>query len=629
MKFTHPPESRPLEGYTIKRAIHRGGFGEVYYALSDGGKEVALKLLHQHTDIELRGARQCLNLSHPNLVTIFDIREDTDGDSWIIMEYVGGKRLADVLEEQRTLSIDETLDWLTGICSGLDYLHNRGLVHRDMKPSNIFREGEVVKIGDVGLSKFISESRRSAHTQSVGTLYYMAPEISHGRYGREVDIYALGIILHEMLTGELPFDGETTGEILMKHLTEKPDLAKVPKQLQPVIAGMLEKDPLKRTATAPEVLRQYHTAIGNSPIGINTTNQRPSDEPVDIPEDSFASPYDVDQYVPTASHTRLINGLWIGAIVVLFACPQLVGIHPRFGWVLGTAVAAGYFAFAPKNPGKKGKCFPKWQSHCNHKTKKHGRRQQREMPAAKRVMPAVAQQPREPKPRSQPVGIVPRWDTPRTISWRQRLADLTGSMVLSSVLTFLIAFVLYALDVTRDENLLTLFSATSILGTWTILGTNKLMEGSANTAFVGRAWPLAFAGLFMGLAAYQMDQNLFCQFPESSFGRFERGIDHIGEVSLISANNQPTAAAYVLYFVALFGLRGWWKLTDAYRGKLLSVWSLILTAAISWVIFVGTSLPIYPAVGMAVILSFLSQVSSAWTPPRERPRITPSNSHLA
>ena len=97
MKFTFQPESKPLDGYTIKRAIHRGGFGEVYYALTDAGKEVALKLLKQHYDVELRGVSQCLNLKHANLVTIFDVKTDADGDHWVIMEFVAGKSLAQLI----------------------------------------------------------------------------------------------------------------------------------------------------------------------------------------------------------------------------------------------------------------------------------------------------------------------------------------------------------------------------------------------------------------------------------------------------------------------------------------------------------------------------------------------------
>ncbi len=237
MKFTFQPESKPLDGYTIKRAIHRGGFGEVYYALTDAGKEVALKLLRQHFDVELRGVSQCLNLKHANLVTIFDIKTDADGDHWVIMEFVAGKSLSQVLDDYPDgMPVDDVTKWMAGMVEGLNFLHDRGIVHRDLKPGNVFIENGVVKIGDVGLSKFISESHRSAQTQSVGTVYYMAPEVAHGRYGREVDIYSLGIVLYELLTGRVPFIGESAGEILMKHLSEKPDLPPIPRRFRPVLA---------------------------------------------------------------------------------------------------------------------------------------------------------------------------------------------------------------------------------------------------------------------------------------------------------------------------------------------------------------------------------------------------------
>ena len=113
---------------------------------------------------------------------------------------------------------------MRGICAGVAYLHDHGIVHRDLKPGNIFLDEGTVKIGDYGLAKFISCSRRSGQTESVGTVHYMAPEIANGRYGREIDTYALGIILFEMLTGTVPFEGESVGEVLMKHLTAEPDL---------------------------------------------------------------------------------------------------------------------------------------------------------------------------------------------------------------------------------------------------------------------------------------------------------------------------------------------------------------------------------------------------------------------
>jgi hypothetical protein len=266
MKFTFAPEATPLAGYTIKRAIDRGGFGEVYYALSDSGKEVALKLLQRNQQVELRGVRQCLNLKHPNLVTIFDIRTDADEDHWVVMEYVAGKSLEQVIHENpRGLPLEEVEAWLSGIAAGIGFLHDRGIVHRDLKPANVFRENGVVKIGDVGLSKFITLSRRSAQTESVGTVYYMAPEVARGKYGSELDIYSLGIMLFELLTGQVPFDGESTGEILMKHLTEPPDLSRIAPQLRTVLARALEKDPQRRTPGAVLLAEEFRRAIQGRP----------------------------------------------------------------------------------------------------------------------------------------------------------------------------------------------------------------------------------------------------------------------------------------------------------------------------------------------------------------------------
>jgi hypothetical protein len=111
-----------------------------------------------------------------------------------------------------------------------------------------------VKIGDYGLSKFISASRRSGQTVSIGSVHYMAPEIAHGRYGHEVDQYALGIILCQMLTGRVPFDGESQGEILMKHLAADPDLGRLTEPYRSVVARLLDKDPRNRYPAVQYVL---------------------------------------------------------------------------------------------------------------------------------------------------------------------------------------------------------------------------------------------------------------------------------------------------------------------------------------------------------------------------------------
>src|SRR5947207_4724170 len=197
MKFSYSSGTRPLEGYTLKRGIGRGGFGEVYLAVSDGGKEVALKLLRDNREVELRGVAQCLNLKHANLVHLYDLRTDANGDRWVIMEYVAGDSLQTVLSRHPDgLPRELVHEWFAGLARAVAYLHDHGIVHRDLKPGNVFIENGAVKVGDYGLSKAISGSQRTAQTQSVGTVHYMAPEISTGTYNKSIDIYAAGVILY-------------------------------------------------------------------------------------------------------------------------------------------------------------------------------------------------------------------------------------------------------------------------------------------------------------------------------------------------------------------------------------------------------------------------------------------------
>ena len=259
MKFSYPSGAKPLVGYTIKRGIGIGGFGEVYFAISDAGKEVALKKIQRNMDIELRGVRHCLNLKHINLISLWDIRSTASGENWVVMEYVPGNSLQDVVEAHpRGMPELEIKKWFSATAAGVAHLHKHGIVHRDLKPANIFRDDDehVVKIGDYGLSKFISCSRRSGHTESVGTFHYMAPEIGNGVYGKEIDIYALGIIFYEMLTGDVPFDGESSQEIIMKHLTAEVRLEKVPPAFHRVIQRALDKDPHVRFRSVSEMLEE-------------------------------------------------------------------------------------------------------------------------------------------------------------------------------------------------------------------------------------------------------------------------------------------------------------------------------------------------------------------------------------
>ncbi len=255
MAYTFKHGDRPVEGYTIQRAVGKGGFGEVYYSVSDGGREVAIKYLRDNPQVELRGVSHCINLKRPHLVSIFDVKKTSDGEYVIIMEYCSGPSLRDLLiAEPNGFDPQKAAFFLREIAKGLSYLHDRGIVHRDLKPGNIFYDDGYVKIGDYGLSKFISVSRHSGQTASVGTVHYMAPEIGSGDYSRGVDIYALGVMLYEMLLGKVPFEGSSMAEVLMKHLTTQPEVEDLPHPFGKVIHKALQKDPNDRYQSVDEMV---------------------------------------------------------------------------------------------------------------------------------------------------------------------------------------------------------------------------------------------------------------------------------------------------------------------------------------------------------------------------------------
>jgi hypothetical protein len=256
-RYQYQHGDRPLEGYTIQRAAGRGGFGEVYYAVSDSGREVAIKAVQNYEQIELRGISQCMNLKSPHLVTVFDVKYNDRNEPFVIMEYVSGPSLHDLLSESpHGLGVQKAAFFVREIAKSLSFLHECGIVHRDLKPSNIFYENGYVKVGDYGLAKAISASRHSGHTITVGTVHYMAPEIGAGSYNRSIDIYALGVLLYEMLTGDVPFIGSSPAEILMKHMTAEPELRNIEEPFARVIKKAMAKDPAERYQTVQEMVEE-------------------------------------------------------------------------------------------------------------------------------------------------------------------------------------------------------------------------------------------------------------------------------------------------------------------------------------------------------------------------------------
>jgi serine/threonine protein kinase len=682
MKFAFAPEATPLAGYTIKRAIDRGGFGEVYYALSDSGKEVALKLLQRNQQVELRGVSQCLNLKHPNLVTIFDIRTDAEGDHWVVMEYVSGKSLEAVLDEHpKGLPLAEVEDWLAGIAAGTAFLHDRGIVHRDLKPANVFRENGVVKIGDVGLSKFITPSRRSAQTESVGTVYYMAPEVARGKYGSELDVYSLGVMLYEMLTGHVPFTGESTGEILMKHLTEPPDLEKIPLQFRAVVGRALEKDPQRRTPGATQLLDEFRRARQGKPLADEILASHFVDVPrlernASLKQDAAANGRAGNAHAATAHypppggsrasnpfplpqppapppplqarHNQPFHHAWarlteevrrkpllaaLIVVVVIILLPRVGGSGSAVKELLSLAgvsyliylVITKFFGGPQASPG----------------AAQHGAAPLPPRPAPNPpvVQPAARQTPPPPPVARRPAPRPLTPDTPRLIALRQRLSDLSGSMTMAVVWSALAtaavgSFLNQHLPLRNSvrETLaapagMGLFGMATILGSWAILASSKFWEGSAADARQRRFIQTAL-GAAVGACAYWLQQTLLIDLGYHN--EFPGLIKHISSVSLLTeAPEQPSLAGYVLFFAALFGIRRWWWQADAFRSKRFRVGAVIFSGLVAFLVPAAFAFHQEWGALWGVAISSVVQLSSPWIAPKERPALFEANRAMA
>ena len=622
-RFTHAPESRPLPGYTVKRAIHRGGFGEVYYGLSDGGKEVAMKLLHQHCDIELRGANACLNLNHPNLVTIFDIKREAGGDWWVLMEYAGGPRLADVIEDRGALPVEEIEHWLRGIVAGLSFLHERGLIHRDLKPANIFAEGGTVKVGDVGLSKFVSESKASAHTRSVGTVYYMAPEVSRGRYGRGVDVYALAVMLFEMYTGRVPFDGETPAEILMKHLSAPPDLSPLPTNLRPVFARALHKDPEQRTRSAAELERQFRAAVRGQ-----VTEQEPADlsagapvaaapQPMPSPQpqrapDAHAAGVGRHRERAAAKREPDADGFatavkWTAFAVVLvaiFSPRALAGLSASI-WEVAVLGGLGYGVYR----------VVKFLAGADHSPPPSALPPVESSPPSRAVpvnytappRPAPARHVRRPRP------VPLSAEDARPLSKTRRITEFAGSAAVAAALSAAVAGLLAATGAVPTFAA-AVFAGLGLTGTaWTALALSKGFEGT-DASPLARRLATAAAGAGLGAGLWGLTQVLLVDVPLAG--------DSVMR-DLVGRRSTVPAAGWVVFFGLLLGGRRWWRHADGFRPKRLRIRTVLATAGVGLIAAVVSGVPAAYALPWAAGGSVVTQLAAVWTPAKKRPRAVP------
>jgi len=244
-------------------------------------RRVALKVMHHHLSDDdrfqtrfIQEARAAAGLSDPNVVSVFD--QGQDGDiAYLVMEHLPGVTLRDLLTEQKRLSIEQTITVMHAVLAGLASAHRAGFIHRDVKPENVLlAEDGRIKIGDFGLARATSANTASGQ-QLLGTIAYLAPElVTQGTADARTDIYALGIMLYEMLTGDQPYRGEQPMQIAYQHATEqvpRPSIKNpaVPEQLDELVLWATERMPDERPADAQamlERLREIEQELGISPM---------------------------------------------------------------------------------------------------------------------------------------------------------------------------------------------------------------------------------------------------------------------------------------------------------------------------------------------------------------------------
>jgi serine/threonine-protein kinase len=274
--------------YEIIEKIGEGGMALVYKARCRLlNRYVAIKVLKDEfvNDEEFikkfrRESQAAASLSHPNIVSIYDVgmeRIDDHDVYYIVMEYIKGKTLKGLIKEKRKLSVEETIDYSIQIAEALEHAHKNHIVHRDIKPHNIMiTEDGRVKVTDFGIARAATFSTVTNTSTVVGSVHYFSPEQARGRYTDEKsDIYSLGIVMYEMITGKVPFEGDSPISVALKHIQEEivPPReidSSIPVGLQNIILKCVKKNQIDRYSSATQLLsdlRKLKYSNGNVIIG--------------------------------------------------------------------------------------------------------------------------------------------------------------------------------------------------------------------------------------------------------------------------------------------------------------------------------------------------------------------------
>lgn len=259
-----------LDGrYELKELIGIGGMADVYKAFDvSEQKTVAVKILKDeyltNEDFKRRfrnESKAIAVLSHPNIVKIFDVSFG-DRIQFIVMEYIDGITLKEYVEQQNVVNWKETVHFTVQILRALQHAHDNGIVHRDIKPQNVMLlQDGTVKVMDFGIARFARENGRTISEKAIGSVHYISPEQARGEVTDErTDIYSIGIMMFELLTGTLPFDGDSPVAIAVKQMQAQPPLPRavndaIPEGLEEIVIRAMKKDPDLRYQTAAEMLR--------------------------------------------------------------------------------------------------------------------------------------------------------------------------------------------------------------------------------------------------------------------------------------------------------------------------------------------------------------------------------------
>lgn len=269
--------------YKIIKKIASGGMADVFLGIdtsSEKEKKFAVKILHEKYNKDKnfvsrfkREAEILSKLSSPNIVSVYDWGS-LENFYYIVMDYVNGKTLKEIIETKGNIDVETAVDYLIQICNALKIAHLNGLIHRDIKPQNIMvDENGVIKITDFGIAKFTAEDVTKT-INIIGSAHYISPEHLEGKVlDFRSDIYSLGIVMFEMLTGDLPFRGSSSMDISLKHLTEIPQppssiITSLPKKIDKIVLKCLEKNPENRYQSVDILKKDLENFINQKPLSI-------------------------------------------------------------------------------------------------------------------------------------------------------------------------------------------------------------------------------------------------------------------------------------------------------------------------------------------------------------------------